>query len=118
MNINIIALDVGKTIGIATLDIATSGLALSLAKAMIYVTNAIGAAAPAPTLLVVGHPITLCGKRSARTLAAEDLACQIRTLFKVPVVLWDERLTTKWTYSKCHAAAACLILRSFANALI
>ncbi len=95
-NINLICLDIGKTVGIAqkrTRDGFASDLNLSLNKAVTYVAGTVRASVP--TLLVVGHPVMLTGKRSAQTLAVENVVKNMRQRLKVPIVLWDERLTTK-----------------------
>ncbi len=87
-NINLICLDIGKTVGIAqkpTRGRLASDLNLSLNKAMSHVTS--GVRAGACTLLVVGHPVTLTGKRSARTLIVENVVKIMRQRLKVPVVL-------------------------------
>ncbi|XXM93289.1 MAG: hypothetical protein AAI946_00755 [Candidatus Hodgkinia cicadicola] len=47
------------------LQICTLSLRLTLGKAITYVTDAMRAFAHLPTLLVVGHPVTLCGKLRA-----------------------------------------------------
>ncbi len=60
---------------------------LSLNKAMAYVTNAVCAGAPTPTLLVVGHPVTLTGKRSLQTLLVESVVKIMRQRLKAPIVL-------------------------------
>ncbi|AUG34050.1 Putative pre-16S rRNA nuclease [Candidatus Hodgkinia cicadicola] len=118
-NINLICLDIGKTVGIAqkrTRDGFASDLNLSLNKAVTYVAGTVRASVP--TLLVVGHPVMLTGKRSAQTLAVENVVKNMRQRLKVPIVLWDERLTTKWACKHQHCAAAALILQSFLNAII
>ncbi|AIC63801.1 Holliday junction resolvase-like protein [Candidatus Hodgkinia cicadicola] len=119
-SINLISLDVGKTVGIAQksmLNSFTPGLSLSLSKAMTFVTSAVRAGAPTPTLLVVGHPVTLTGKRSLQTRLLEGVVKNMRQRLKVPIVLWDERLTTKWARQREHRAAAAWILQSFSNAI-
>lgn len=45
--------------------------------------------------VVVGHPINMNGTRGPAAEAAEAFAEKLRTTLSVPVVLWDERLTTK-----------------------
>ncbi|AUG91375.1 Putative pre-16S rRNA nuclease [Candidatus Hodgkinia cicadicola] len=120
-SIKLIGLDIGETVGVArksTWGSYTPGLNLSLSKALIYATNAIRASAPAPTLLVVGHPVTLTGKRSLRTRLVESVVKIMRLRLKVPVVLWDERLTTKWARQRQHCDAAAWILQSFSSAII
>ncbi|MEW6059102.1 MAG: Holliday junction resolvase RuvX [Actinomycetota bacterium] len=46
------------------------------------------------TLVVVGHPVMLSGRRGARARHAEEFADGLRGLVQVPVVLHDERLST------------------------
>jgi len=46
-------------------------------------------------IVVVGHPLGLSGKKTESTLRAEEFARRVNELFRVDVVLWDERLTTK-----------------------
>ncbi|AHL30969.1 MAG: hypothetical protein HCTETUND1_168 [Candidatus Hodgkinia cicadicola] len=121
LSINLIGLDIGKTVGVAqksTWGSYTPGLNLSLSKALIYATNAIRASAPAPTLLVAGHPVTLTGKRSLQTRLVENVVKIMRPRLKAPIVLWDERLTTKWARQRQHCDAAAWTLQSFLNAII
>ncbi|HZC44784.1 MAG TPA: Holliday junction resolvase RuvX [Acidobacteriaceae bacterium] len=44
--------------------------------------------------IVIGWPIHLSGDRSPRAIAAEKFADSLRAEFKLPVHLWDERLST------------------------
>jgi putative Holliday junction resolvase len=44
--------------------------------------------------IVVGWPIHLSGDRSPRAIAAEKFADGLREEFKLPVHLWDERMST------------------------
>jgi putative Holliday junction resolvase len=44
--------------------------------------------------VVVGHPISLDGLAHAAAEAAEEFAGALRERLSVPVVLWDERLST------------------------
>ncbi|ATY93548.1 Putative pre-16S rRNA nuclease [Candidatus Hodgkinia cicadicola] len=112
-NINIIGLDLGRQVGItkAILNNAMQVSSLSLNKAMAYVMAAAGDRS-VPTLLVVGYPITLCGKRAVQARAFDTLIQTLRTQLQVPVLLWDERLSSKWGNMQ-HAAAAANILQSF-----
>ncbi|XXN19691.1 MAG: Holliday junction resolvase RuvX [Candidatus Hodgkinia cicadicola] len=113
-NINIIGLDIGREVGItkATLGNAIPVSSLSLSKAVAYVTDAAGSA-HTPTLLVVGYPITLYGKRAAQARAVDALVQMLRMHLQVPIILWDERLSTKWGNAHQHTAAATKILQSF-----
>ena len=44
--------------------------------------------------IVVGHPRRLDGSRSRQTEKTEAFAARLRAVVTVPVVLWDERLTS------------------------
>lgn len=44
--------------------------------------------------VVVGHPISLSGRRGAAAMRAEEFANGLRLILDVPVHLQDERLTT------------------------
>ena len=44
--------------------------------------------------VVVGHPVTLAGKRGPAAMHAEEFAEGLRMILRVPVHLQDERLTT------------------------
>jgi putative holliday junction resolvase len=44
--------------------------------------------------IVIGWPIHLSGDRSPRAIAAEKFADSLREEFKLPVQLWDERMST------------------------
>jgi putative Holliday junction resolvase len=44
--------------------------------------------------IVLGHPIRMDGTRGEKALEVERCAEQMRTIVVVPIVLWDERLTT------------------------
>jgi putative Holliday junction resolvase len=44
--------------------------------------------------VVMGHPVSMSGRASKASRSAEAMAGRIRRRFGVPVVLWDERLTS------------------------
>ena len=44
--------------------------------------------------IVVGHPLNMDGSAGARAQKCEEFAEKLRELTGLPVVLWDERLTT------------------------
>jgi putative Holliday junction resolvase len=44
--------------------------------------------------IVVGHPVHMSGDPSPRSRQAAEFAEQLRHEFKLPVHLWDERLTS------------------------
>jgi putative pre-16S rRNA nuclease len=45
--------------------------------------------------VLVGHPLTLDGERGMQAEAAEAFAGKLRARVRVPVELYDERLTTR-----------------------
>jgi putative Holliday junction resolvase len=77
--------------------------------------------------VVVGHPLSLSGKRRHAAHRAEEFASGLRSFLDVPVHLQDERLTTveaerdlrragasgRETRLVADQAAATLILRAF-----
>ena len=46
-------------------------------------------------VIVIGRPIALSGNKTASTADADELFSQVRAHVTVPVVQWDERLTTR-----------------------
>lgn len=58
----------------------------------------------AVTLVVVGYPLLLSGEAGARAHHAERFAEALRTVLGVPVVLQDERLSTKEAERALRAA--------------
>jgi putative pre-16S rRNA nuclease len=44
--------------------------------------------------IVVGHPLRLSGHASAQTAKVVEFAEELRKRFRLPVHLWDERLTS------------------------
>ncbi len=79
------------------------------------------------TEIVVGNPLYMSGDISPQALKAQAFADGVRQEFGLPVLLWDERLTTTEAHRHLHAAgrpgaehrevvdqvAAVLILESF-----
>jgi putative Holliday junction resolvase len=77
--------------------------------------------------IVVGNPINMNGTRGEKSELCEKIAAKIRERLTLPVILWDERLSTAHAYSvinmghtrgKKHrenidAVAASLILESY-----
>jgi len=45
--------------------------------------------------IVVGLPISMSGKESEKTVEVREFAEQLKSRAGVPVVFWDERLTTR-----------------------
>jgi putative Holliday junction resolvase len=80
--------------------------------------------------IVMGWPIHLSGDRSPRAIAAETFADSLRAEFKLPVHLWDERMSTAEAHRHLDAVgrgvrdrknvidqiAAVLILQSWLDA--
>jgi putative Holliday junction resolvase len=96
----ILALDVGsKTIGLAVSDalgITAQGMGTIRRRnkrfdlaALHSVIRRLGV-----TELVVGLPLRLSGKVGTQAEKVSVFAAELREKFKIPVHLWDERLTT------------------------
>jgi putative Holliday junction resolvase len=45
--------------------------------------------------IVIGRPIALSGNETSSTADADELFSQVREQIAVPVIQWDERLTTR-----------------------
>ncbi len=81
--------------------------------------------------VVVGYPISLSGEVGPQALEAEQFAESLRETSPVPVVLWDERLSTleadrrmqeaglksRERRQRVDMAAATLILQSYLDSL-
>ncbi len=82
------------------------------------------------TLLVVGLPITLGGVEGQRAAWVRDYAAELGNRIDIPIVFWDESLTTKEAEAalraqgrrgkklrqRVDAVAAALILQSYLDA--
>jgi len=82
------------------------------------------------SVVVVGHPLLMSGLAGERAADAEKFADRLRAAVPIPVVLWDERLTTviaeralvegnvrrKARREVVDAAAAALLLQSWLDA--
>jgi len=53
-------------------------------------------------LVIVGFPLTLKGTKSQRSLSTERFAGRLKEACTVPVLLWDERLTTVQAHRALH----------------
>lgn len=96
----LLALDVGsKTIGIATSDatqtIASAGQTIARTKwaenkkalnQLIQAENVVG--------IVVGLPLEMSGQAGKSAQSVSDFAALVKEEFNLPVVMWDERLST------------------------
>ena len=79
------------------------------------------------TAVVVGHPLSMSGRPSASSEKAEELARDIENTLKLPVTLWDERLSSveaqrvlagaKAGKKAVDRVAAVLILQSYMDSL-
>ena len=76
----------------------------------------------APDLIVVGEPRSLSGERGAQARAAAGFAGRLRGRQRIPVELWDERLTTVEAERRAReggsradvdSLAACVLLEAF-----
>jgi putative holliday junction resolvase len=79
------------------------------------------------SVIVIGHPRRLDGRPNQQTPVVEEIAAALRRLVDVPVVLQDERLTSReaesllarterdWRKRKVHldAMAAAVILQDY-----
>jgi putative Holliday junction resolvase len=81
--------------------------------------------------IVIGRPIALAGNKTASTADADELFSQVRAHVTVPVVQWDERLTTrdaqkslseagltqKESRERIDSAAAVIMLQNYLDGL-
>jgi putative Holliday junction resolvase len=132
----VVALDLGeKRIGVALSDptrtIAAAHAVLSRkSRAEDFARYARIIAEQRVTLLVVGLPVTLGGEEGERAAWVRDYAADLGRHVGVPVVFWDESLTTveaeaalraqgrrgKRLKERVDAVAAALILQSYLDA--
>lgn len=128
-----LALDLGdKRIGVALSDegrrlASPFGVVSRKSRAEDYARYATLIAEQRVTLVVVGLPITLAGHEGDRAAWARDYAAGLAERVSVPVVLWDESLTTveaeaalreqgvrgRKLKAEVDAVAAALILQSY-----
>jgi putative holliday junction resolvase len=75
-----------------------------------------------PRLIIVGEPRSLSGERGTQARAAGGFAGRLRRRYAVPVVMWDERLTTVeaarrgregGAQADLDSLAACVLLESY-----
>lgn len=57
-----------------------------------------------PGTIVVGHPRRLDGSPGTLAATVEEFAARVEQRFGVPVILWDERLTTQAATEKLREA--------------
>jgi putative Holliday junction resolvase len=96
----LIGIDLGtKTIGLAlsdvSLTIATPLMTIKRTKFTRDATELLALAARHDVGgLVLGYPLNLDGTRGPRAQASESFARNLERLTELPIVLWDERLST------------------------
>jgi putative Holliday junction resolvase len=56
-------------------------------------------------MVVVGLPLSLSGEEGAQALSARAYATALEELLDIPVVTYDERLTTRMASSSARAGA-------------
>ena len=99
-NMRVMALDVGdKTIGAAISDalLLTAQARPTLRRKSVksdVETLSLMAKENEVHEIVVGHPLHMDGKRSAQTEKVARFAEELRKAVDVPIVFWDERLTS------------------------
>ena len=97
----ILALDLGsRRIGLALSDelgVTAQGLPTLQRKTREQDIDALSAIATQHRVgqIVVGHPVNMNGGEGPRARQAERFAHTLHKRLAVPVVLWDERLTTR-----------------------
>lgn len=99
-NMRVMGLDVGsKTIGVAVSDallLTAQPRPTIRRKNLEYDLRAIRRLAEEDDVgrIVVGEPLHMDGRRSAQSQRVAEFADQLRKTVDVPIVFWDERLTS------------------------
>jgi len=99
-NMRVMALDVGdKTIGVAISDalLLTAQARPTLRRKSLKLdVKALSLMAEENEVheIVVGHPLHMDGKQSAQSEKVARFAEELRKAVNVPIVFWDERLTS------------------------
>ena len=132
-NMRVMALDVGdKTIGVAISDalLLTAQPRPTLRRKNVKLdVEAVSVMAKENEVheIVVGHPLHMNGKQSAQSEKVARFADELRKAVNVPIVFWDERLTSfeaeqhleqmglNWRQRREHVdkIAAMIILQSY-----
>jgi len=136
-NMRVMALDVGdKTIGVAISDalLLTAQARPTLRRRSVkFDVEALSVVAKENEVheIVVGHPLHMDGKESAQSGKVARFAEELRKTLNVPIILWDERLTSfeaeqhlqqmglNWRQRREHVdkIAAMIILQSYLDSL-
>jgi putative Holliday junction resolvase len=99
-NMRVMALDVGdKSIGVAISDalLLTAQARPTLRRKNVkFDVAALSAMAKENEVheIVVGHPLHMDGKQSAQSAKVARFVEELRKAVDVPIIFWDERLTT------------------------
>ncbi len=109
----LICFDIGKNVGVAEVRIRAN----VITKKTICINSVIHYLSEenvkTPVIAVFGFPITLSGKMSKKSYYMINLVLTIRQILHIPVILWNERLTSKWSICPTHMESAYIILKSF-----
>jgi putative Holliday junction resolvase len=100
VRIGVAVSDPGRTVSLPAGTIRVAGGSQDL-KAVAALVREHGA-----TEIVVGHPLSLSGRRGPAAKRAEDFADGLRIVLDVPVHLQDERLSTVEAERDLRAAGA------------
>ena len=70
------------------------------------------------TKIIIGHPVGLSGSKSEQTKKTEDFIERCKKEFDVPIIVFDERFTSKMannlsSIKQNHAIAASIILQDY-----
>jgi len=70
------------------------------------------------TQIIIGYPLSLSGKSSEQTEKTEDFIKQCKKEFDIPIIIFDERFTSKMANNlssgkENHAVAASIILQDY-----
>ncbi|MGP1918299.1 MAG: Holliday junction resolvase RuvX [Candidatus Hodgkinia cicadicola] len=66
-----------------------------------------------PTVCVITYPLSVTGKRNTAVRKVQALASALRRKARLPVLLRDERFTSKWgALPSCHSHSATLVLQT------
>ncbi|MGP1914382.1 MAG: Holliday junction resolvase RuvX [Candidatus Hodgkinia cicadicola] len=105
-----ICLDVGQTFGVAKAYLAAPVPCSN--RALPFLINRL-ARQTSPTICVITYPLSTTGKQNTAVRKARMLASVLRRKTHLPVLLHDERFTSKWSaLPKCHSVSAVLVLQT------
>ncbi|MFP3038953.1 MAG: Holliday junction resolvase RuvX [Candidatus Hodgkinia cicadicola] len=109
-----LCLDGGSMIGIAKASIMPTPCGSQFVTSLVKQLSRLRFANP--TVCVITYPLSVAGKQNDATRKARALASMIRSKVHLPVILRDERFTSKWgSLTGCHSHSASLVLHSLSN---